>query len=366
MCVMPSQTCQFSVDAGLFDGPILDHADTGPTAGPDGGSASLCFGTGIVSECFTKPPTGDLLLDGPIDTDSASPCDSGFTTACVVAAQTVEVSGTVRATGSLPLVIVATATLDVAAGSTLDVSSLVDGTAGAGATGNTCPAGQPADDGGGGAGGSFGTSGGNGGGGDNPGGKPGPTSTATSLRGGCPGQGSNANTSGGAGGGAVYLIAGGTISIAGSVDASGAGGLGGSGQIIPGLGGQGLGGGAGGLVGLDAPMVVITASGQVFANGGGGGGGAGGDVGGAGGPGGDPTSATVQATGGSGGSSEDPDGGGGAGGQGAAGGHNNGNNGNPGGPDDGTGGGGGGGLGVILVYGTLDSGGVLSPSPTPP
>lgn len=72
---------------------------------------------------------------------------------------------------------------------------------------------------------------------------------------------------GGAGGGAIELAAKTSITISGSINAGGGGGAGAPQGSAVGGGG----GGSGGYVGLDAPMIAITA-GTISANGGGGGG----------------------------------------------------------------------------------------------
>jgi hypothetical protein len=104
------------------------------------------------------------------------------------------------------------------------------------------------------------------------------------IRGGCPGGTSgmagmsatppaspSSQALGGAGGGAIRLVAHDSITIEGSVSASGAGG---SGAPLNSACGGG-GGGSGGYVALEAPAVAIGANGAVAANGGGGGGGGG-------------------------------------------------------------------------------------------
>jgi hypothetical protein len=187
----------------------------------------------------------------------------------VPAADAIDVNGT-RA-----LIIVATRTLAVEA--RIDVSA--DG-ASAGPGGHAAglgpgagEAGQPANttgDGGGG-GGSFGFAGGRGG---NPaGGAAGVTYAAASrLEGGSGGGAPSLPAAGctvtpGAGGGALQLTALGSITISNSINASGSGGLGG--EYCNSDGSGGAGGGSGGMIFLEAPMLLGT--GSLGALGGGGG-----------------------------------------------------------------------------------------------
>src|SRR5690606_28127761 len=126
---------------------------------------------------------------------------------CVIAGESITVTGTVGVMGSRPLVLVATNAIAVEG--TLDAASRrVDLKRGPAANATACLAGTAptgAKDGG--AGGSFGGKGGDGGGTGK--GLAGAAITPTSLHGGCRGQdGGGANKGvGGEGGGAVYLIA---------------------------------------------------------------------------------------------------------------------------------------------------------------
>jgi len=210
-----------------------------------------------------------------VDTDSSTMCDQhndqklAF---CVLATTrlTIPSGQTIRAHGARPVVLVSTTSITLAG--TVDVSSnrLASAQArGAGASPSDCgfmampPEGQ-----GGGYGGSFGGKGGDG--------EPVGTTTGsvaapafaippTALRGGCPGaDGANAGGRGGDGGGAVALIAGLSIQLDGTVNASGAGGRG-----APASKRGGGGGGSGGMIVIDAPL--IESAGTAFANGGGGG-----------------------------------------------------------------------------------------------
>lgn len=279
--------------------------DTGGGGGSDGGSGSgsaACtgspdghYGSGqMLQVTLSSPVMTQLALTSDVDTDLAS-CLSGVTLTpspstpvCVLAAQTITITGTVRVTGSKPLVLVADQALTIASGAALDLvgNRVVDATTtgqAAGAGTGVCAT-QDSDNGdpaGGGPGGSFATKGGDGG-------SPGPDaagSIGAAFQGGCNGgDGGDNSTSnatggkGGGGGGAIYLFAGCSIEIDGTVNASGAGGSGG-GQGTPGSGppqnnppergAGGGGGGAGGFIGIDAPSVTVH--GTLLANGGGGG-----------------------------------------------------------------------------------------------
>jgi len=138
---------------------------------------------------------------------------------------------------------------------------------------------------GGGGGGSHGGRGGDGGDGDATGhggraGTPSGTAALVPLRGGCPGGSggrsadpTGAGGRGGAGGGAVQISALGTLTVSGTVTASGSGGQGGLG-VLSGSNGGGA-GGSGGAVLLEGMDVVMPPGARLTANGGGGGGGGG-------------------------------------------------------------------------------------------
>lgn len=333
---------------------IDDPAHDTNTA-PD--SADGCYGAeladgGLIKIC-QQPTISNLVVATNIDTDTEASCATVSPPlgppVCVIEAIDIHVTGPIVVTGTRPLVLVASHVIEVASGAILDVSSKLAGVHGAGANDSSCP---PASSGGnsslGGGGGTFGTAGGIGGGGS--------TARATPVsvqfvRGGCPGfapLGSPGMTSG-ASGGAVYLIAGTELAIAGAIIAGGGGGLGGAG---PNGGG---GGGAGGLIGLDAP--TISGSGAAFAVGGGGGGGgntladglAGEDA---------SDKFSKLAKGGTAAAN------GGNGGNGAGYGNEAANGGSGVGAGMGGGGGGGGGAGIIWVRGTLELTRV-SPTPSP-
>jgi hypothetical protein len=356
-------------------------ADTPVTPPPI--DARQCFGVGLLKLCLMAPPAGDRMLPSAINTDAAGTCtqvfpQTGSPTAapelCVIAARTITAQGTVTVTGARALVLIAADTIAVASGAALDASSTTNPKhPGPGANLGACAKpgnGDSSNNGaGGGAGGSLATKGGNGGlgnknapGGKQNGAKGGTAGVAqpppTLLRGGCPGgdggDGQPGNGgAGGSGGGAVYLIAGGSITITGDVFASGAGG-----DATPNNAGRqqgGGGGGSGGMIGLDAP--VVTIDGRVVANGAAGGGGGattGGKSGGEGttmtwdvraAAGGAGTGCNGTVTGGAPGTAKD-------------------NTDNIDGAEADCGaGGGGGGLGVVTIYGTVTRGTMISPPP---
>lgn len=313
--------------------------------------SSLCFGS-FVAVCLRDAPSSSITVNSgatlTYDTQASSP-DCVATTpdvgACVVAATSITVNGTIRGTGPRPLILLATDSITVNSGGVIDVASRRGGpNLGAGANPpSRCQSGTAPTERTGAWGGSNASKGGDGNeaGGSNASG--GDAASAlprpTALFGGCAG-GNGAGGSGGiggAGGGAVDLIAATMIAINGTVNASGAGANGASDN-----GAGGGGGGSGGLIVLDAPTVTINGSARVFAQGGAGG--EGGRSGGGGNAGADPTTPGQAAQGGSGAGS------GGDGGAGATTG-DGGDGGEDGGGiifDDG-GGGGGGGRGFIIT-----------------
>ncbi|MDB4955864.1 MAG: hypothetical protein JWO36_3433 [Myxococcales bacterium] len=344
-------------DGGLSVGRDASHVDASPT--------SACYGSStLVRECLAAPPTAALELGNmDIDTSSnsgqcATVVGGGNLDACVIAGSSIHVATDVVITahGARPLVFLASSSIVI--DGTIDIASHRNGSR-VGPAANTVAcatdgvsATSGIGGGGGGYGGSFAGAGGGGGsgavGGD--GGSPASTSTPAPLRGGCPG--SNGASNGGArgdGGGAVHFIAQTSITITGTINASGGGGNGSSN-----LGGGG-GGGSGGMIGFDAPTITITMNAKVFANGGGGGEGGGNGTGKAG-----NESTGGTANGGSGGAGNGGDGGNGAQGAQLTGGtghdHKNG--------QAGGGGGGGGGGGVIRTIGTVSANGLISPTPS--
>lgn len=375
LCSFPSDQCPdgraYGDIAGSHSGMCVGSQPPPIDAPPDmppPPDARVCFGTGIVQLCLAKAPTMPLTISDATtidtgDTSAQSMCVatvSGADNYCVVAATSITINGTLRATGPKPLVLVAsdsiTATQRIDVGSHRGIPEFI----GAGADPTTCGPGIAPGTRAGGAGGSFngrgGAGGDAGGGGGGNGGQAPAGITPTELRGGCPGQNGDGagNGTGGHGGGAVYLIAVNRIDISGpGVNAAGEGGAPGT----TGSSGAG-GGGSGGMIGFDAPTITCTS--LVLANGGGGGEGSGVTTAGA--PGGDPIT-TAPAPGGTGGTGNGGDGGNGSAGA-AAGGGANGKNGNNQAGNEGGGGGGGGGAGFIK--GTASAlGSNVSPDPTP-
>lgn len=359
-CSFPDPACPSGQRFGDRSGPRSGECvgelirDGGPIDTPDVPGTDVCFGTGLVRPCFASAPMNPVSLTAPINTDTSPLCNADPRNAawCVIPGTTIGVQGGVVATGARPLVLVATMTIGIQG--TLEVASYRGGSIGAGANPVACNAGTAPGTSGGGGGGSFGGQGGNGGGTNNAataGGISGTTMPApTTLRGGCAGQNGNGGSpgAGGAGGGAVYLIADSSITVDGSINASGAGGNPG----VTGTSGAG-GGGSGGFIGIDTPS--CTNNGAIFANGGGGAEGSGSTT--LGGVGGDP----IGGAGGAAGGGLSTNGGDGGAGQGGAttnaGGGNNGT-------ATGGGGGGGGGVGIIRVNRGAIGGGVVSPTPT--
>ncbi len=310
----PNSTCV--AGACVVEGP--DDASVDPDGDPDGAADSngvTCQGTGVWEVCAaTMPSTPVALATTSLNTTTATLCDpaADFTSStqpdvCVITATNITITGIVTVQGARPLVLFATGAITIGSGAVLDVGSHRLTGVGPGAPSAGCNAfavtpGASANGGGGGAGGSFMSIGGNGGVGGKDlaaAGVAAPVSQMpATLRGGCNGQtGGAALLAGGAagpGGGAVFLVAS-TISVTGSINASGAGGLGGS-QDAGGAGG----GGSGGMIVLHATSFAGSGGGKLAANGGGGGGGAGSTMGQPGSDG-SVTTLTVPAAGGNGG-----------------------------------------------------------------
>ncbi len=387
------QTCQPLGSGNYCTTGGMRGGDAGADSAPISSDGGTCLGRGVLgSVCLSgAAPAPVSLTTVTINTVSttAGNCQeiraqASGPSLCLITGTTISVAAgaTVRGVGANPLVLVATQSITI--DGTIDVSTHSNETIGGvpalggGARNATsCFAagvdgqgGSGSNGGGGAAGGSFGGLGAIGGTGANNGstahGTPASPGAPTVLVGGCPGGhggdgsgggpgGANAGGAGGNAGGAVYLLAGDSITIGGKINASGAGGGGGANAVSSSGGGGG--GGAGGMIGLEAARITVT--GAVFANGGGGGAGGGnagtGDAGRAGT---DPTAATTAAAGGTGPNN------GGNGGAGSVGSTAPvvGKNGSGSFPQCG-GGGGGGGAGVIRVFGVSPAsiGGQVSP-----
>jgi hypothetical protein len=262
-------------DGGVDPDGSLDGVDKVCTGDPAGLLASRCF-----------VPAGPVTLASSptLNTDSSPLCslDPTVQIACFVVGTSITVPGLVEVIGSRPLVLWSATDIDISG--TLDAGSHLGGLTGPAANPASCDVvagGTNATTvpifGGGGGGGSNNNLGGTGGTG-RVGTIAAPTPgqsdlAAAALRGGCPGgSGGFSPGTSGAGGGVVYLMAHGTIRISGVVNASGAGG--GPGTNVSGeQSGGGGGGGSGGLIGLDAAMIVYDTA-NVVALGGGGGSGA--------------------------------------------------------------------------------------------
>ena len=368
--------CSFSAatpSSSLTDAGDDNVAPPIDSASLDGKIPAFCAGT-FVKICVDPPQAPRTLTAATtpqIDT-SISPLCVPYTAtpnidACVITGQSITipggntisvVSGNITVDGKS---VTGTKRLILLATESITISGVLDAaghgkTSGPAGSAGPCGAGTKNPtrgfQGGGGWGGSFGGAGKNGGdGATGSGGMAAARFDATTLRGGCPGSDGADNVLGsgggerGGGGGAVLLIANQTITIDGTLNASGGKGRGGQG------GGGGGGGGSGGMIVLDAS--TVNTPGKCFANGGGGGEGAnltnGRD-------GGESKAPNQVADGGKGGPA--PGGDGGDGGFGATDGLSgtNGTTGAPGGQDDGGGGGGGGGVGIIKVFADQQSG----------
>jgi len=269
-CGFSSTLLEAAADAAIVaESPPIDAAIVG---------GAVCVGT-FINVCIAGA-LAPITLTKAIDTSTSALCAAAALTpaidACVVAGTSVSIPGglAVRVTGNRPLILLATGSLTISG--VLDAASHLGNATGPGADLGPClttvtnPTVGASGDGGGGFGGSFGAAGNNGGNGGlaGVGGRAAPASATAALRGGCPGA-RGAGTGGGAGGrggGAVLLIANQSLTIDGTVNASGAAGDGGQ------VSGGGGGGGSGGMIVLDAATVNVP--GQSFANGGGGGEGA--------------------------------------------------------------------------------------------
>ncbi len=302
--------CSFehgTVTSGSPDGGIngSDDIDAPP-------SGTLCLGAAAYQVCVPHP-TMSVTVSGLIDTATAAECapaqPSGWLAAgqpesCFIFGTSISISGTARFVGARPVVLFASN--DISISGTLDASSKRgEAKSGPGAPAPSCRSftQNPEENSsgpGGGAGGTFMTKGGNGGDGNASnveGRAPNPEPKPMRLRAGCNGQrggvGDEPPGPPGAGGGAVYLVAGGTITISGIINASGAGGANGNNEATK---SGGSGGGSGGMIKLHATSIAVGAGGAVMANGGGAASGS--DENGGGNFGSDPQAASMRAPGG--------------------------------------------------------------------
>ncbi len=252
-------------DVAAVDGtPANDAGD---------GSEIRCVGAmnGLLPQtCIDPVPPAVILDDRVINTDGV--CDPSRSDVCIVAAQKIEIVGTVGARGSRPLVLWSASTITLSDTATLDLHSSGLTIIGAGANDLTC---MPGDGGAGvltdpqigsgGCGGSFGGNGGASGAGASSNAIVSteceqPATTLDRVRGGCRGghgglSDAVGSLNGGNSGGAVYLMAFDSIEISGAIDARG-----GAGRAAFGNGSRmagGGGGGSGGLIGLDAPSLML-------------------------------------------------------------------------------------------------------------
>jgi hypothetical protein len=355
-----------AVDAAID--AILDPTRTCWTAVPFGFDIAACA-TGLRDRIDITANVSLDTITGISDSPDVTCAALDTTKVCALVAQTIHLHPgvTFSARGARPLALLAHS---IQIDGTLDIASHLRGQIGPGGATDLCNAtAADAKGAGGGAGGTYSGDGGNGGeqgGASGTAGQHGDSTSTQFLRAGCSGgRGGDGTTTGGprigggAGGGAVWIaIDAGTLIIgpAATINASGAGGLGGIAGVVRG----GSGGGSGGHIVLQAPTIQLAAAARIFANGGGGGGGSQGAA--AGRDGGDPTGPTTGGSGGSGGppGAATPPGGGGTGYPDP----------DPDGADGessttlgGGGGGGGGGPGVIHVYSNTS---ISSPNISPP
>lgn len=269
--------------AGLMCGPqgrcvtsAASTCDLIDAAGGDDGvtiDAPRCFGplVGGVSDefCFTAPPTGDVVLPGALDTSTCPMGERQFNNGvmyCVIAAARISATSDVVATGALPLLLLASESITIARGVTLDASSRSsESSPGAGGNAVQCAflGADASATMGGGAGGTFQGRGGNGGG--TGAGTRAANVLAEAFHGGCPGgKGGGTSSRAGRGGGAVFLSAP-TIVVLGGILAAGEGGIVGE----DGTGGGG--GGSGGIISLVGATIMLDQDARLIAAGGGGG-----------------------------------------------------------------------------------------------
>ncbi len=230
-------------------------------------------------------PTGQLTIQANIDTDNDPGCvkigqGAAAPLACMIAANSIVVpTGHHYVSGGNVLVLVAATTIDVQG--TLDASGSPTTTPVTGSVCNNVSGGSYAatGTGGGGGGGAFGDASGTGGAGGTANAEGGNGASSISsiivVRAGCPGAPGGAfnpfgtTSLGGVPGGAIYMIAGTSVTVEASGIVLANGGPGGGAAANEGGGG----GASGGLIGFDS--LVVDIEGTVTADGGGGGGGGG-------------------------------------------------------------------------------------------
>jgi hypothetical protein len=247
--VFPYTTSNF-IDSQLAkpDGGALLNINCDVTINTSGTPAvtGACFGTQAIS---LITPTGTNALQSVLIQLNSLNVNAGRT---------------ITVTGNRPLI------LAVVGNAQIDGTILANNSGG---TSGDCGNGGTAGTRGGGGGGGFGGAGAAGGdantgavtGGS--GGPPNGIASLAPLRGGCDGSAGITGGAGGVGGGALQLSASGTVTIGGSLNVPGKGGVGATATANVGNGGGG--GGSGG--GLLLEGVTVSVSGVVTANGGGGG-----------------------------------------------------------------------------------------------
>ncbi len=230
---------------------------------PSSGKVTFDCGTTVIDTGATGEPSVTNYCTGQPRFGSASITQPGGLAAVVLAFDDLEIAGgsTLSLVGARPAIIVSMknvrvlGTITVAAGAQACVGTGAGGPGGQGLLAHS-----------GAGGGGFATAGGAGGAIPVvvPGGAGGAVNGGAPVRGGCPGGTAGGNSRASQGGGGLQVVALGTITLAGVIDAPGAGGAGG------GLANGGNGGGSGGALLFEAQQ-VIASSGSLTCNGGGGG-----------------------------------------------------------------------------------------------
>lgn len=274
-------------------GTLLTSSDAAPT--PDGPPGCVSFSSQVdtctvtaganldLSGMNTYDTTTGTLLAGSSQqsiTRMAAQGKAGPIEVLLVHDLHLATNARLRATGNVPLAIIASGTI------TLDAGAIIDASSGGAGARTTCTGGAVVgtnDSGGagGGGGGGFGDAGGTGGTGNSDGSPaPGGTGgtgepTPAGPLGGCPGarggDGNDSGGGGGAGGGAIYAASPMRIDVGlgAGIQVGGGGGRGGDVSFLSDGDAGGGGGGSGGMIMLEAPLVSIA--GTLAANGGGGG-----------------------------------------------------------------------------------------------